>query len=389
MSTEPIVGKKTHGNIVNKIMGKDFMYPDTHHTLVDWCMQVLGYESATDDSIPNVGYDDLDEKFIAELNERVQKIEAPLLLLKLYEVAKEGIRGRRGDKYNDAVATTIQNACLSRLRDFMDELPPSLWHKVHRHELWMGNAETEKVSLPSPNGWIAISGVREAQRGAWQVRIKINEQEYLSPQYVTGMGMKARHDGDAKGSHSGVQCQAFHLFNADGTFWGFEVYLISPKKTVGCEVTKDGVFSLFRSGAILPPRDSVRQGDMLLRRVEVQQGDEVELLTEDSSLLMRSVTITPSNFKLGLAKLKKKEHRHEGYDYWHPTSRIHAEGGSSEKEEARQTDEGLGEESILLLTSDSLLTHPDHPTVALEAGYYQILPVEGKTDYQPSQRGGD
>ncbi len=46
-------------------------------------------------------------------------------------------------------------------------------------------------------------------------------------------------------------------------------------------------------------------------------------------------------------------------------------------------------ENVLSLEHDAVLTHPDHPSIALKAGYWQILPVEGETDYQPRQRGGD
>jgi len=393
---EPIVGEIPHGNIINKIMGKDFMRPDTHHTLVDWCMEVLGYESTTDASIPHAGYDVLDEAFIAKLNARVQKIDNPMLLLKLTEVAKEGIRGCKGDKYNDAVAKEIQDACINRLQDYADSLPPSLWHKVHRHQLWQDGAETEAISLPSPAGWVSFKGIRPEKSGGWQVRMITPTEKFESPQYVLKMGLKARHDGYAKGSHSGVKCQTFHLFNHDGTLWGFEVYLISPLKTVGCEVTLDGRFSLFLSGVYLPPRYDVRQGDALFRYMEVYEKDEVKILTKDNSPLMRNIIITPeTEAPYGLAKLKRQEHRHEEYDYWHPTARMH--GGDSimynnivvPENQIRQTDESMGEESVLVLNEDAVLKHPDHPSISLKTGYYRVLPVEGKTDYQPRQRGGD
>ncbi len=395
---EPIVGKILHGNIINKIMGKDFMRPNTHHALVNWCMSVLGYDSTTDPSIHCVGYDVLDGAFISELNSRVQKIDDPMLLLKLIEVAKEGSRGCYRDKYNDSVAEAIQNACMGRLGDFMDSLPPSLWHKVHRHELWEQGAETELVSLSSPDGWAAISGFREPQHGGWQVRMKIGDKEHFSPQYVTGMGMKARHDGYAKDSHSGVQCQAFHLFNHDGSLWGYEVYLTSPKKTVGCEVTKDGRFSLFRKDVTLPPRSDIRQGDMLLHHIEVQAEDEISVATQHTPQEMRSVEVEKvEKYVLPQERISTDdgtlEHKHTGYDYMHPADRVHKEEPvfSIVKLTIRKKGEHKQEyENVLVLKDDTVvLKHPDHASVSLKVGYWQILPVEGETDYQPRQRGGD
>lgn len=396
---EPVVGEIPQGNVINMIIAKDFMRPHTHHALVGWCMSVLGYESTTDPSLS----DDT-----PEITSRVQKIDDPMLLLRLIEVAQEGIRGCRGDKYNDAVATAIQNACMVRLGDFADSLPPSIWHKVHRHALWSEGAETDAVSLPSPDGWISISGFRESQHGGWQVRMKVSDKEYLSPQYVTGMGMKARHDGYAKGSHSGVQCHAFHLFNADGSLWGYEVYLSSPKKTAGCEVTKAGRFSLFRKDVGLPPRDRIRQGDMLLRRIAVQAEDEISVTPQDTPQEMRSVTILnresihdshssqgeipPEEEQAKIVKLTAgaREHKHKGYDYWHPVTRAHVTETVTDTAPEERVDKSKHEyENVLVLKDDAVLSHPDHPSVALEAGYYEILPVEGETDFQPRQRGGD
>lgn len=396
---EPIVGKIPHGNVISMIIGKEFTRPNTHYALVDWCMKVLGYESPVD--VTN-------EDFISGINARVQKIADPMLLLRLIDVANEGIRGCRGDKYNDTVAEAIQNACMGRLADFKDLLPPSLWHKVHRHELWTQGAETEIADLPSPHGWVAISGVRASQHGGWKIRMKVGEKEYLSPQYVTGVGMKARHDGYAKSSHSGAVCEAFHLFNADGSLWGFEVYLSSPKKRAGCEVTVDGRFSLFRKDVGLPPRDRIRQGDMLLRRIAVQAEDEISVTPQDTPQEMRSVTILnresihdshssqgeipPEEEQAKIVKLTAgaREHKHKGYDYWHPVTRAHVTETVTDTAPEERVDKSKHEyENVLVLKDDAVLSHPDHPSVALEAGYYEILPVEGETDFQPRQRGGD
>lgn len=402
---EPRIGEIPPGNIINMVMGKDFQRIDTYHNLVAWCCKVLGFgdHSMSTFTIAWKGRGEFAPEFLSELDSRVQKIDA-ISLLRLFEVADAGKRGCRGDIYNDDLAEAIQHACMNRLADFMDSLPPSLWHKVHRHQLWQENAETEAVSLPSPDGWVTISGIRPSQHGAWKVKMVVGSNTYESPQYVEKMGLKARHDDYAKGSHSGVQCQAYHLFNHDGTLWGFEVYLISPLKTVGCEVTKDGRFSLFRKGVYLPPRSSgvIRQGDMVLRKLEYDG--------------------TPT------------EHRHEGYDYWHPITRVHTEetvgtitvkpttvkewkaqpinlpsmlwsvrihplqnGEEMDKDEdavvVKLSYQGyVNEEStepVLVITQPTVLRHPDHPSIQLEAGYYQILPVEGETDYQPPQRRGD
>jgi len=400
---EPIVGVIPSGNIINMVMAINHMRPATYHSLVDWCMEILDYESSTDSSIPHVGYDVLDEAFVNELNSRVQKINEPLLLLKLIEVAKSGIRGCNRDRYNDNIAKAIQNACMGRLADFQDSLPPSLWHTVHRHQLWLDGAETEVVSLPSPDGWVSISGFREPQHGGWKVKMQVGSNAYESPQYVRKMGLKARHDGYAKGSHSGVEVKAYHLFNYDGSLWGFEVYLISPLKTVGCEVTTDGRFSLFRKGVYLPPRSHIRQGDMLLEKMEYN----------------------------GIPT----EHKHPKYDYWHPISRVHSEETvqpvetknpvvrewksepiqlprelhsvtfhpvdsvtfTKDREIVKLSPIPLSEdeqnrqwvEPVLVISQPTVLRHEDHPSILLEAGYYLVRPVEGETDYQPRQRRGD
>ncbi len=384
---EPIVGEIPQGNIINMVMGKNFMRPDTHHDLVNWALSVLGFDN---DDCNNC----TPEEFAPKVYQRVDLIHEPLLLLKICEVAKEGIRGCRNDAMNDSVSKIIQDACMSKLGNYIDELPPSLWHKVHMHELWSGSDQTESISLPTPKGWAEIHGIRPEKSGGWQVSMKLGDETFTSPQYVLKMGLKARHDGYAKGSHSGVQCQAYHLFNADGMMWGFEVYLISPKKTVGCEVKLDGTFSLFRSGVYLPPRTIgyVRQGDALFRRLDIQKED-VKIGETDHLIEMRSVAVSDTSHKIvSLDVLVPQEHKHKGYDYWHPISRIHSDVSilTIQNEETR-LEGGIPShyDGILILNEDAILTHPDHPSIALTAGYYQVLPVEGETDYQPRQRRGD
>ncbi len=384
---EPVVGEIPHGNIMNMVMSRG-QSPVSYYSLTNWCMSVLGYESMTDSSILGVGYDELKPEFISELNNRVQKIGELGTLLQLLEMAEAGKRGCRRDKYNDSVCDAVIQATLNHLSDFA--LPPSLWHRVHRNQLWQESAETEVVRLPSPNGWVSFSGVRPAKHGAWSVRMRTPDGvEHDSPQYVEKMGLKAKNQNEYAKGRTGVECQAFHLFNEDGTLWGFEVYLISPRKTVGCEVTKDGRFSLFRKGVYLPPRQNViRQGDALFRRLDVQPEDDI-VSTPTTCELLRSVDIR-TVYSVVKLSLKPKEHKHDGYDYWHPVSRQHEDYMHTSNEEARISPYSPGvSEYTLKLDEDSVLTHPDHPSITLKAGYWQVLPVEGETDFQPPQRRGD
>jgi hypothetical protein len=389
---EPIVGQIPHSNIINMVMSRG-QSPTSYHSLTNWVLNVLGYEGGSADStIPNIGYSELDTKFITELNRRIEKVSDLNLLLTIIEMADAGIRGYKGDKYNDAICEAVKDICLTRLQT-VDLLPPSIWHKVHRHALWQESAETTPVSLQSPEGWISFSGIRPAQHGAWSVRMTTPTGSHESPQYVEKMGLKAKTQNQYAKGRNGVECHAFHLFNADGTLWGYEVYLISPKKTVGCEVSKDGTFSLFRSGVYLPPRNNVvRQGDALFRRIDIQKEDviSVEDLPGNTPREMQSVTIQGVTYKCATSiEIGRKEHRHDGYDYWHPISRGHPAPQMHSGNEETRSGYKYEYENVLILNEDAVLTHPDHPSIALKAGYWQVQPVEGETDYQPPQRSGD
>jgi hypothetical protein len=393
---KPIVGKIPHGNIINMIMSRG-QSPLTYYALTDWVLQVLGYGDSQSLMDGWEGDDDFNEETITDLKQRIENINDVNLLLTIIEMAEAGIRGCSGDRYNDAVCKVIVDICLTRLQNF-DLLPPSIWHKVHRHALWQRSAETEAFVLPSPDGWVSFKGVRPECHGAWYVSMKSSAIDTTldgwqeSPQYVTGLGLKAKSQNQYAKLHNGVECKAFHLFNADGTLWGFEVYLISPKKTVGCEVTKDGRFSLFRADVYLPPRQNdIRQGDVLFRRIDIKKDD---IVSEESRTYLPKGVDNVYFQEEGEMVVKDlvvaaREHKHKEYNYWHPISRLHIHEDPSvpENRAVRGTPEKY--DNVLILSEDAVIMHPDHPSVALKSGYWQILPVEGETDFQPPQRRGD
>jgi len=206
---------------VHKVMSRNFTIPASYHQCVDEAERILHNLDCYPESTKQI------------------------LLLTCLDLLKAGIRGCRKDINNDERARELQTEIYEHIirNGLLRYLPLEYFHEVNRYCLWKEEMATDTVAFPFYRGKVEFKATRPAREGGWvlsatvtTVNQVIEEQTYTHPLYVARMGLKT------------PTIKVFPLYNEnDNTLWGFEIYLQSPKKLVGCEFNLlTNRFSLYR-----------------------------------------------------------------------------------------------------------------------------------------------
>lgn len=291
-----------------------------------------------------------------------------------WTLAQEARVAFRAYQNNSETASQLRVAwrgLLIALFPYSDHLPADAQRAVGAEQCRANPAEA-CVTLATPWGVTLVGVSRQAQAAAWWPFVKGAGcmTGACAPTYIAGTGVV---------SDRRVKVSAFPLYDADGFFWGAEVYATFPKpseKTYGFEVRLRSdhapVFSLVRADCSPGPArrgaSEVRQGDALF--VRQRDSEDEEPWTGENAVV--------EEYTLNCL----------GVDPWgwdRLLGSVTWDGDVTKWTAARR-----GWQSLVSVGGGGVLAkHPDHPSVFLSEGIWLVKQVPGRTDYEPQNRGGD
>lgn len=272
-----------------------------------------------------------------------------------YDYFEASIRKSSREKEQNNIAISLMKKIADEVitRSNRGEIiPPIFWHKCHRINLYFTRCESEWKRMVEN---IYINIVRQARESAWRVQVKIlNGKEwkmYESPRYVYGIGLNIPE-----------LTTEIILNQNDNSLWGIGYYFGKGLKWFSGEFDyKRRIFSNFRrndyfEGVYYYPN---RQGDVYYKPCDRDdyevENEKVVRIRGIKTEFRPVIDVIPDTFSSHLRPLMY-----------------------------RSTSLYISDKNEILIVTDKGVTlpHPDHRTVSLSSGIYQVLEVPGRTDWR-------
>jgi len=341
----------------------EFSNPKTYLRNYNRGCEILGVD------LPYLTKEKVKEVFIA--GKPLNELEAA------YDNLEASIRKSSQDKERNEIALSLMKKIADEVitRSNRGEIiPPIFWHKCHRINLYFTRCESKWKRITEN---VLIGLIRQAGESAWRVQVKIlNGKEwkmYESPRYVYGIGLNIPE-----------LTTEIILNQNDNSLWGIGYYFGKGLKWFSGEFDyKRRIFSNFRrndyfEGVYYYPN---RQGDVYYKpcdRDDYEVENEKVVRIRGIKTEFRPVILEYSENVLPVIK-RYMDDVLRFNDVIPDTFSSHLRPLMY-----RSTSLYISDKNEILIVTDKGVTlpHPDHRTVSLSSGIYQVLEVPGRTDWR-------